>query len=76
VVPDVDSGVVCTWQWLSAQYHELVVGCVVCAQQIWLPEQPLSKHGINLLVRMQWEQLRQRGPMVETQSTPEKGCGQ
>jgi hypothetical protein len=27
VVHDVDRGVGCTWHWISATYHELVVGC-------------------------------------------------
>jgi hypothetical protein len=49
VVPDVDRGVACTWHWISAKYHELVVGCVGFIQQIWLLDQPgLSMGGLFL----------------------------
>jgi hypothetical protein len=76
VVPDVDHGVAYTWHWISTQSHELVVGCAGCSQQILFLYKPQSEHGGNLLVLLQWEELRQWGPMVETPSTPEKGCDQ
>jgi hypothetical protein len=72
VVPDVDHGVACTWHWISTQYHELVVGCDVgcvgCAQQIWLPNQPRYDHGRNFNVCLQWAELSQWDQWLEPQA--------
>jgi hypothetical protein len=57
VVLDVDYGVACTWHWLSAIYHELVVGCDGLAQKIWMLDQPRSEHGRTLPVQLQWVEL-------------------
>ena len=76
MVHDVDLGIACTWHWLSAKYHELVVGCVGFAQQIWMLDQPQSEYGKTPIVQLQWVELSQWRPMVGTPSTPGKGCGQ
>jgi hypothetical protein len=76
VVSDVDCGTTCIWDWISTQYHELIARCDGTSQQIWLLDQPLSEHDMNLLMQLQWVELHQWGPMVETLSIPEKGCGQ
>jgi hypothetical protein len=48
VVPNVDRGISFTWNCLSTKFHELVVECVGFTQQIWLLDQPRSKHGRTL----------------------------
>jgi hypothetical protein len=40
MVPDVERGISCTWNWIYTKVHELVVECDVFSQQIWLLDQP------------------------------------
>jgi hypothetical protein len=44
VVPDVDHGVACTWHWIYAKYHELVVECAGFTQKFG--------YSINLILSM------------------------
>jgi hypothetical protein len=74
--PMFDHGVSCTWNWISREYHELVVGCAGFTQKIWFLDQPQSEHGRTLPMKLQWVELCQWGPMAGTPSTPENDCGQ
>jgi hypothetical protein len=58
----------CTWHWISAKYHELVVGCVGFIQQIWLLNQPQSSMGGLFLCSCNGKSYVNGGQWLEPQA--------